>query len=418
MGGKDTRLLFVGGVFPKEMEETIIQNSKANIQLAANNFQWKLIKAFDEYLDKPVTVFNEMFIGSFPKNYKKITIPSFTFTHIKGAADFNLGFLNLAYLKQVIPPFSEKRRLKEWIRSTSGDKAIFIYSLEPRFIRITKYIKKIDPNIPVIVSVMDLPEHIMKSREKSCFVKIWKKHLVRQVYSGLTYVDGCMLVANGQLDKLPKKKSDCVTIEAIVSTENESFIPLLEDGKKRIVYAGTLSRQYNILDLVDAFKKITDQNVELLICGTGETKERILSEAEKDTRIKYLGVLTKIEVENLMKKAWILVNPRDNGQDFTAYSFPSKTMDYLLAGRPIVCQKLEAIPPEYDKHLIYFDKNDRRLETILDEVLSYDIERINSIGKSNYNFITTEKSGDRQIQKIIALYDKKRNKTKGVLRRE
>lgn len=409
MSGKNTNMLFVGGVFPKEMEKTIIQNSKANVQLAANNFQWNLINAFDEYLDKPVTIFNEMFIGSFPKNYKKMFIPSFNFTHIKGAIDFNLGFLNLAYLKQLLPPFNEKRKLKEWVKETSGDKAVFIYSLDPRFIRITKYIKKIDHSIPVIVSVMDLPEHIMKPKEKSCLIKIWKKHLVKQVHSGLSYVDGCMLVADGQLDKIPKKKNDCVTVEAIVSSKGEGFTPLVKDEKKRIVYAGTLSRQYNILDLVGAFKKIADKNVELLICGAGETKDIILSEAEKDARIKYLGVLTKKEVENLMKKAWVLVNPRDNGQDFTAYSFPSKTMDYLLAGRPIVCQKLEAIPSEYDNHLIYFDKKDRKLEMILDEVLKYDIKRINSIGKSNYEFVTNEKSGNRQIKKIIDLYDRKRN---------
>ena len=46
---------------------------------------------------------------------------------------------------------------------------------------------------------------------------------------------------------------------------------------------------------------------------------------------------------------------------------------------------------------------------ILDEVLKYDIKRINSIGKSNYEFVTNEKSGNRQIKKIIDLYDRKRN---------
>lgn len=413
MSGKNTSVLFVGGVYPKEMEEPIIKNSKSNIQLAANNFQWNLIYAFDEYLDKPVTIFNEMFIGSFPKNYNKLILPSFLFSHTKGAVDYNLGFFNLAYFKQLFPPFNERKIIRKWIRETADDKAVFIYSLDPRFIRIAKYIKKIDSSIPVVVSVMDLPEHIMKQSCRKRLTTIWKKYLTKRVRSGLFYVDGCMLVADGQLCKLPKKKEDCVIVEAIVSTRGECFTPLLDVEKKRIVYAGTLARQYNILDLIDAFKKVTDADAELLICGEGETREIIISEAKKDARIKYLGVLTKKEVEHLLKMAWVLVNPRDRGQDYTAYSFPSKTMDYLLAGRPIICQKLEAIPSEYDDHLIYFDKMNRKLETILNEVLGYDVDKINSIGEANYNFVSTEKSGQRQIAKIIDLFDRKRDLIKG-----
>lgn len=411
MSDRNTNVLFVGGVFPKEQEQEIIQNSRNNVQVAANNFQWNLIDGFDGYLTNPVSIFNEIYVGSFPKNYRKMIIPSYEFSHTTGAKDINLGFINVAYLKQIISPFNEKKKLRKWLKNHEKDKAVFIYSLNIRFVRIAKYIKKIDDSIPIIVSAMDLPEHIMKSRKETLIVRIWKKHLVKSVYEGLKYVDGCMLVADKQMDYIKKKPEDCITIEAIVPERTKGFCPLIS-GKKRIVYAGTIAKQYNILDLVEAFKRIEDNNVELVICGDGDTKDTIVNEAKEDQRIRYLGVLAKNELERIMEEAWILVNPRKSGQVFTAYSFPSKTMDYLLAGRPIICQKLEAIPKEYDDYLIYFDSVDS-LEKKIRELLNYDIERINSIGRANYDFVTRMKSSKIQIKKIIGLFDKKRNELRG-----
>ena len=38
------------------------------------------------------------------------------------------------------------------------------------------------------------------------------------------------------------------------------------------------------------------------------------------------------------------VNPRQNNEEFTKYSFPSKTMEYLASGVPVVAYKLDGIP--------------------------------------------------------------------------
>ncbi|MBO1265074.1 glycosyltransferase [Proteiniclasticum sp. SCR006] len=407
---KDINILFVGGMFPKEMEEEIISKSRNNVQLAANNFQWDLINGFDEVLSSPVTIMNKMFIGSYPKNYKDWVIKETEFSHVTNAVDTNLGFVNITILKQLLHPFREKKIIRRWLQTHPANNAVFIYSLDIRFVRISRYIKQISPKTPIVISVMDLPEHIMKSKERNIAVRIWKKYITNKVYRGLKLIDGCMIVAENQIKRISKKDSDCVLVEALTNPKSRKYEPIREKDRKRVVYAGTLARQYNILNLVHAFMQLSNVDIELDICGDGDTKEEIIKASKNDPRINYLGVLGKDEVVSLMKEAWVLVNPRKKGQDFTGFSFPSKTIDYLLSGRPVICQKLEAIPNEYDEHLIYFENSvdDADLSRKLNEVLNYDLDKANSVGRKNYLFAANEKCSKKQIDKILQLIERKR----------
>ena len=63
-------------------------------------------------------------------------------------------------------------------------------------------------------------------------------------------------------------------------------------------------------------------------------------------RIEFLGMLPRTDVLELQSKATILVNPRQPVGDFTKYSFPSKTIEYMASGTPLLMYKLPGIPEE------------------------------------------------------------------------
>ena len=90
----DTYLVF--GLFPKEIQNDVYKNSKRDIQNAANMLQWNIVKALDEATNdnNKYTIINSMYVPSFPKGYKKLFIPSFTFSHKEGVIDYNVGFFN------------------------------------------------------------------------------------------------------------------------------------------------------------------------------------------------------------------------------------------------------------------------------------------------------------------------------------
>lgn len=405
----DYSVLFIGGIYPKNKEQEILKKIKRNPQFAANNFQFNLIDGFDKNLKAPCTILNEMFVGSYPKNYADAFIKGYRFSHADGAEDLNLGFCNISYIKNFLRPYGEKKAVLEWATSHRKNGAVFIYSLSYCMVRIVRMLKKYTPEIPIVVAALDLPEHMLKERAGNPFATLWKKKMSKKVYRGIKHADGVMVVAEKMVNQLGIDVERSVLIEAIAITEGRTFAPLREEGTKRIVYAGTLAKVYNVLDLVKCFMNISDQTARLVVCGDGDTRDEIIKMAARDKRIIYRGICSHEQVMDELKKARILVNPRRNGQNFTGFSFPSKVIDYLIAGRPVINYPLESFPPEYDGILDYVN-NVEEMQIKIEKYLLMDEDQINRIGSRNYNFIVTQKDSKNQVGKILNLYERIRLK--------
>jgi glycosyltransferase involved in cell wall biosynthesis len=100
-------------------------------------------------------------------------------------------------------------------------------------------------------------------------------------------------------------------------------------------------------------QKMQEYRFRLIICGVGDSEKEIIDAAKFDDRIVFLGQLPREEVLRIQTEATVLVNPRKNHEEFTKYSFPSKILEYLSAGKPVVAYKLDGIPDEYDAYLHY-----------------------------------------------------------------
>ena len=402
----DYKVLFVGGLYPKSHENEIINNIKKNPSLAANAFQWGLVNGLDSHLLTPVTLLNETFIGSYPKNYRKIFFRGYKFSHCKYAEDISLSFLNLTGVKNFIPPLREKKCLKQWLtRYKNKKRVVFFYSLSPAFIRLAKYIRKQFPEVVIIIDILDLIEYTSMSRQlsKNILHRWLKLKLINGANKSLKHIDGAVVVSKKIIDKLGLTEKPYTVVECVVEPNNECFKPINEK-RKSIVYAGTLTSKYGVMDLVHAFIDARLLDYTLDIYGDGEDRKQIEEYATKESNINYHGFVSHSQMEVVLTDACILVNPRKSGQDFTEYSFPIKTADYLKAGRPVIGYKLDAFPEEYDKHIIYIENFTNLVEAIKD-VCSKSIKELNEIGRSNYNFIKHEKNSINQTYKIIKLID-------------
>ena len=99
--------------------------------------------------------------------------------------------------------------------------------------------------------------------------------------------------------------------------------------------------------LIEAFELIEDPETSLHICGGGELKSYVDAMCQKDTRIHYYGVVSSERANELLQSASVLVNPRQNDSEYTKYSFPSKNIEYLMTGSPVVAYMLDGIPKNY-----------------------------------------------------------------------
>jgi hypothetical protein len=126
------------------------------------------------------------------------------------------------------------------------------------------------------------------------------------------------------------------------------------ENKNAIMYAGALFEKFGIKTLLDAFSEISN-NYELWLFGFGDLTDYITEQSKKDNRIKFFGNLPNDIVLDYEKKARLLINPRPLNHEFTKNSFPSKILEYMTSGTPVLTTKLPGIPDDYSDKLFFFD---------------------------------------------------------------
>ena len=109
------------------------------------------------------------------------------------------------------------------------------------------------------------------------------------------------------------------------------------------MYAGALSKRYGIAELIEAFRQ-TNLDAQLHIYGFGDFAPELEKIAREDARVCYKGRVSREEILEREREASLLVNVRNPKDEFTAYSFPSKTIEYMASGTPLLTSRLPGIP--------------------------------------------------------------------------
>jgi len=107
----------------------------------------------------------------------------------------------------------------------------------------------------------------------------------------------------------------------------------------------------------------------------------------------------------LQKSSSILVNPRANNEEYTKYSFPSKIMEYMSSGTPVIAYKLDGIPDEYYKYLYQVEAGEDGLFVTLREILSKSDRELEDKGQLAKGFVLTKKNSEIQAAKIIKMIE-------------
>jgi glycosyltransferase involved in cell wall biosynthesis len=401
------RFFFVGGIFTPFQREWIKTNSVGVIQNAADVLQWGLLKGFDEALDGEIVVINMPFVGSYPKRFKKILFPKALETILTRTTVISVSFLNIAVIKYLFRFISLMRFLKG-LNLSQGKSVFVIYSAHYPFLLAISIFKLKYQNVKICLVIPDLPEFMSSST--SIAYRVAKFFENRLFEKSLKNVDYFVTLTAAMQDKLRIPKDRSIVVEGIAHADfRQEFFDsgLVAGGKKIIFYSGTLAASYGIKDLVVVFSSVTDDDVELWICGDGDSKRYIEDAALLDSRIKYLGQLDRNAVLNIQRKVTLLVNPRTPEGVFTKYSFPSKILEYMLSGRPVLMHRLEGIPAEYYSHCFSpeFPTREAFRESLV-QILNLEKECLNAVGEGAREFVLLQKSPKCQVDKIINLMKK------------
>ena len=388
------KIIFLGGLFPNYLTKEIENNSKGAIQYAANLLQWNFIKGLDFFYK--VDIVTLPYVGSFPFLYKKILLATSVFSHTTDSTDISLGFLNLPLIKHFYRYKNAKKELIKRIQNIDEPTTIIIYSIHSPFLLAAWRAKMKYPNTRLCLIVPDLPEYM--SDNKNIFYLIFKKLDSYLIKYTLKKIDSFVVLTDQMANILDIQNKPYVRIEGIFE-ENNQLKTTNKENEKVIMYSGSLASRYGIMNLLKAFLQIDLPHYRLWICGEGDTRSEIEQLAKSNSRIKYFGQLTQSEVFLLQKRATVLVNPRTSAGDYTKYSFPSKTMEYLASGTPTILHRLPGIPSEYFQYVFIAEKETaEELKTKILEVCEKPQSELNEFGRKAQEFIYKQKNAISQVK--------------------
>ena len=245
--------------------------------------------------------------------------------------------------------------------------------------------------IPAIGIITDFPEQLSSSNRLFSFFS-WRI---------ISLCRGYVVMTPHMLEKLKRKRKSVVLeghVDAEISHKKSPFRP--KDQTKKCVYAGTLHEKYGIKKLVDAFLLANIDDAELHIFGDGDSASWIKYKA--NGKIVFHGIVANDVVCEFEKNATVLVNPRPSNEEFTKYSFPSKNMEYMASGTPVITTILPGMPKEYYKYVFLFeDESVKGMANTLKDVLNKSPVELQNKGLEAQKFVFEQKNNIIQAKKII-----------------
>lgn len=397
--------LFIGGVFLKENINMIGKYSKGAVQNAANVLQWNYINGFESNMSINVDIINSVYVGTYPKYFSKMFVDGAgDFIDDMGRNIYDVGFINLPIIADKMKYLYQKRNIKKWLENHDGTEMYVIaYGMFEHNIKMLSYVKKHSNAITCLI-VPDLPQYMSLSKRFSFIKKYINKQIYKLFRKEKRNIDFYALTTK-QMGGLLELSSECyVVIDGMVDVNNEEIN--YDDWKTStkcftFLYTGGLSHSYGIDVLVDSFLKMRNKNTELWICGDGPYANELIEICKRERRIRYWGMMTRDECVNLQRKATCLINPRQESE-ITQYSFPSKTMEYLLSGRPVIAKRLEGMDHDYEK-LFYSFNDTSDLADVMDRVSNMEITDLNIAGIRGRNYVIEKKNNKYQTNKLINL---------------
>ncbi len=248
--------------------------------------------------------------------------------------------------------------------------------------------------IKYIALVTDLPEYVY--REKDHAYSMVSTFLLKRA-------DSFVFLTEQMNTKVNTGNKPYVIIEGMVDyREKDRPCAKAENrGVRKIVYTGMLREKYGIGYLVEGFLKADIKDVELHIYGSGDMKEELERISKSHPGVVYHGNVLINEAVEAQRNADLLVNPRPAGEEYTKYSFPSKNMEYMVSGTPVLTTDLPGMPEAYKPYVFLLaEETAEGACSILKHIFSLDPEELAKKGLSAREFVLKEKTNAVQVERL------------------
>ena len=376
-----THVVFLGFALPEDEFGRLVA-ADVGLPMATQRFAWSVIESLTS-AGLQVTLLSAAPSTDFPHN-RRVFFSAGRFDAGEKVTGFLLPFVNITGLKHISRYISASWGLDRRTRR-GATSAILVHGVHSPFIwaalRAGRRLK-----VPVVVLLTDPPS--LRTAFDYGPAPAMKRVDRRLIQSGLAKVSGVISLTAPLADDFAPGKPALVMegIARPVAGATNTTAALAPVGTTPIaVYAGGLQESYGVRALMGAVS-LSQGAWELHLYGRGPLEAECRRVASVNPRVFFHGVADATTLASAYARAAVLVNPRQLGTDFVLYSFPSKVLEYMTTGTPVVTTHLPTIPADYDPFVVYSDDDPASLAAALDEVLRQDRQQLEDFGAAAAEF--------------------------------
>jgi glycosyltransferase involved in cell wall biosynthesis len=388
------RVCLLGFTVPDAVRDEILAADR-QMPAQTHNFAWSVIEALRS-AGLQVALLSCWPVSNFPGN-PRILLHSAPF-ETKGVTGEYLGFVNLIGLKHLTRFLNcltrGSRALLRW-RPT----VLLVHGVHSPFLWYAAVSRRI-LRVKVVVILTDPPG--VELPTDSVVTRLLRRLDVTFVRWALRWSDAVIaLTADLARDFAPGKPA--LVIDGIGRFDNEA-----EDRRKgrtgyTVVYAGSLRTSYGVDRLVDAVAGLTDPPATLEVYGSGELAGWVSKVAAEQAQICGPRLLPREDLLRAYRSADLLVQPRPPNQSFVRYSFPSKIIEYMASGTPVLTTRLVSMTEEYTPFVYWIDDDSPAgIRRALGDVLRLPEDERSDKGRRAAEFVRATRSIQAQGKRIHA----------------
>ncbi len=314
-----------------------------------------------------------------------------------------LPFRNGKFTRYLSLLIVTRKYVKNWCKGkNTKDATIIVDPLIPVIAIPTRKIAK-KYGIKVSAVVTDIPTLAtnMKGRKESLIKKMFLSVYQKISDADLKSYDAYIPLTEPINHVVNEKGKPYIVVEGFADSKDTE---ISKQHENYIMYAGGVYEKYGVKALTEAFISLDRKDIQLYIFGEGSYVDELKKIQEKNSNIKYMGCVSPEEVVAYEKRALLLVNPRPTDEEFAKYSFPSKTMEYMLSGTAVASTRLPGIPKVYFDYMYALD--DESCSGIADKlkcILNSPKEELIKKGKTAHRFVSENKNNIVMSEKIIKM---------------
>lgn len=381
------KVLFLGYAVSESQADLL-----SGASIAGNKMQlgliWSLVQSPQAPRIDAVTVFP---MAPFPKD-RKICIRRACIDLGRSQRSRRVGFLNVPVLKQITQALAVTLEGVFLTRRNRYD-CVLAYNMYPQ-VGIAAWLIGRLFHIPVVLLLADPP--VEQDANRRGFSKI-----LVGLFNGLTErlicTCGAVIVLNSSAAERYAPRAKRLVIDGAVdpgSVPTPVHRPANGGGtEKHVVFTGALASYNGIAEMIEAMQLIRSDDVLLEIYGDGPLADHVRDAASSTMNITYHGRVGSSTIARIHQEAFLLVNPRRIDDQISKVTFPSKMLEYMLSGTPVLTTRLNGFTSDYEGK-VFFTKDDsaRSIATAIDDLACRPISELQKTADDARAFVLATRS--------------------------